>query len=289
MLREDFDNKHEILKKDFDDKYEIAQQLVRQLAKDKQAETFTGKILRLSYFNKCIYSLGEEILQERIDAIKLVQKGFYVEGEVLSLQLYNNLWNNIIEQQKRLNHALSIDKKNIPPINTNKVYDLRRYIVRAIHSNDINIFLENGNTSYNYIVRDFYEKQSEFISLGGIVERIFLGKGDTANQDYQNAMDSMKSIGIGVHYLQLPTDNKKQFDFAWISTNERNRICNDEIVNYTAKWYSEHNTDKLGMCELSDGVENNVFREWYMLGTRVEDSGESFDKIPQCRQIKNRH
>jgi len=278
------DDSYGQLQQRIDEQHNLSKKLYSQISKDAEKLTFKGKILRLHDLDSRLFTLGERFLNDSIKSTTVTEGTFYVSGEMNSLKLYSMLWDQLIAHQRKVNHDLNIT--SVPNIEENDEYDLRRLVVRATHSNDISIFFKDSRSSSSDIVESFLEKQKEFVSQGGIIERIFLGKDSEANNDYKEVMTDMSVLGIGVHYLPIPGEYRGQYDFAWISTNEINRINDVNNTNYVAKWYSEHLTDKLGTCEIHDGVEDVVYTDWDNLGRQVEDQSKGFDKIPNSRQIR---
>lgn len=269
----------------FDKQYEVAQTLVQQLSKDKQKDTYIGKLMRFSRFKSNVFCLGNTMLNEQITQVHITSYGFYVEGEARSLRLYTIFWAKMIEKQREINTSMGIDENAIPIINSNNQYDKARLIVRATHSNDINLFLGKEHFPYNDTVDEFLEKQRAFVNCGGIIERILLGREKEATTDYVEVIDRMKKDGIGIRYLPLLPSDKKAYDFAWVSSNEVSRLNeSDGDTNFVAKWKSLQASNELGACEIFDGVETTIYRQWRTLGRRVEKGGDGFDKIPTSRQ-----
>lgn len=169
----------------------IIQELTEISARQKSMQKgFNSKELQTFMIDNkgLLADLACKFTSELEESIKVNEERLIVDHSVLAISSYLTFWKLLVDIQS--------NKKN-------------KLTVLTTHSCDIEIWADYPLT------RQLLQKQKEFVELGGTVERILCGKGDTPNQKIFDASSQMKNAGVHVFYYNLLSNNVTTHTFAW--------------------------------------------------------------------------
>ncbi|MFO0885459.1 MAG: hypothetical protein U0894_14940 [Pirellulales bacterium] len=189
------------------------------------------------------------------------EHGFEVTGEEWSLSGYQRVWEQLVEFQKRIQSENSG----------------RCIVARITHSNDIDIWNENGKAGASR-AESLLDLQENFIKHGGVIVRLLLYQGEQPGEIYESVAKRMQSIGIESRLCELKSDDEARFDFLWACLDEKN----DEM-HCVVKWFPGTGGLRLAGCEITDIADDEVRRLWRLFGGRSERKDGPFKHIPATR------
>lgn len=174
----------------------------------------------------------KKVLDEYYKSFKILNDGFHVDDEYLSLSFYTTFWEYLLcLQEKSPNEKL---------------------IARVIHSNNIQIWQEN-DIKYKIYSSQLLQLQKDFLAAGGLIIRIFIGSDIEPSPSYQSVMNNMESIGVRTDYLN---DAKYTLKYDFVALFKE---------NFTLQWFSSQNSNDIVGSLVKNSVDSEVLDMWHRI------------------------
>lgn len=194
-----------------------------------------------------------KVLEEYLKDFRIIQNGFYIGNEFLSLMFYVSFWEFLLGVQ----------------IENSKDKNMKPLIIRAVHSTNINVWVGDSEKykEYSYAL---FKYQREFIERGGKIVRIFLGREINPNSTYMKAMDIMQKNLVEVKYVSVNPSLILNFDYLMIY---------EERVSL--RWYSDAIGDGIAGSLMQDKIEEEIVENWKLLCKKLSENGNPIIAIPE--------
>ncbi len=223
----------------------------------KQDDKIKDLILHYSKAKPFVGRYYSKVLNSYHDTFSVMNNGFHIIDEYLSLSAFVELWKYMVLAQK--------ERHNVGE---------KCLIVRIIHSNSIHIWT-NEHSKYKEFTNRLLKLQKEFTESGGVIVRVFIGSGSEPDEDYKLALHRMKENNIEGKYIKQSEYHKLSYDFL---------LLNDE--EFVLKWYSDAAGISLAGTLIQDFVEHEVREKWDDLFEELKRNGDDIVSIPSDREFK---
>jgi len=255
-----------------------ARSLIKIIGKDMK-NGVNRKFIQLSK-NNHTKKIGNECLQKHIEKFESKKNGFKVEGHNLSMEAYIELWDYLNQIQESIYNECkingSVDKS---------LLDKKCLIFRSTHSNEIKVF--DHQSEHNTYAIKIRNKQKDFMSNGGYIIRIVMGKKEEPEPYEKKVIEQMSSLSdkMDIRYLKSESlsNQGREYDFAWITNDERG-LNKRTKLDFIAIWISDSQNKNIASCEIYEERIKKYVGNWKDIGSIVETDTEKF-KIPDFRNF----